>query len=220
MNDTNIGWTDKTWNPVTGCKHGCEYCYAKDLAETRLSHIYPNGFKPTFWEDRLEEPIKLLTSKKIFTTSMGDLFGHWVPNKWINKVLEVVNKCSQHEFQFLTKNPARYLNFDFPENVWVGTSADNCTDAHCRSEVLNMVDAKIKFLSLEPLLDNVASYIDLSDIDWVIIAAQTNPDNQPKKIWVERIIKRCKKRHIPIFMKDNLDWGRDKLRQFPKIRSG
>ena len=81
MNRTGIEWTDRTWNPVTGCKHNCEYCYARDLAETRLEDIYPNGFQPTFWRDRIEQPLSKTKPCKIFVSSMGDLFGEWVPEQ-------------------------------------------------------------------------------------------------------------------------------------------
>jgi len=92
MNRTGIEWTDRTWNPVTGCKHNCEYCYARDLAETRLEDIYPNGFQPTFWRDRIEQPLSKTKPCKIFVSSMGDLFGEWVPEQPAENIVNDVMK--------------------------------------------------------------------------------------------------------------------------------
>ncbi|MGM0437523.1 MAG: DUF5131 family protein [Bacillota bacterium] len=223
MNNTNIGWTDYTWNPVTGCKHGCEYCYARKLAETRLAHIYPNGFEPTFWENRLNEPKKVQSGRKIFTVSMGDLFGEWVSNEWIEKVLNVVRDCPQHTFQFLTKNPDRYLYFDYPDNVILGTTVTKAKEAFKISKLSKIKQYRgVKiFVSFEPLLEDVIQNSNINNIgyfnniDWVIIGAQTgdNP-KQPKQEWVLNILSEANKYNIPVFIKNNLDWDKIKPKQF------
>jgi protein gp37 len=151
MNKTKIEWCDYTWNPVTGCLHGCEYCYAKRIVERfgvktdgvwdewhdlhtpfykmngRLN-LYPYGFEPTFHRYRLDEPKKNKKPSKIFVCSMADLFGDWVPDEWIKEILQIVTECPQHIFMFLTKNPKRYYSFEFPDNSWIGASAVNRPD--------------------------------------------------------------------------------------------
>ncbi|MDI3548153.1 MAG: hypothetical protein PWR10_1805 [Halanaerobiales bacterium] len=217
MNWTTIEWTDFTWNPVVGCKHGCPYCYAKRFAERGLGEYgkYKKGkrFQPRFFPGRLDEPKQRKRPAKIFVSSMGDLFGDWVPDEWIEAVLDIVRGCPQHTFQFLTKNPDRYYNWftfdmkNIPDNIWIGAGADNATDAHTRSGTLGFMGAKVKFLSLEPLLENVVEYVEWESLDWVIVGAQTGPGaKKPKKEWVENIISYCRAYDIPVFLKDNLEW--------------
>lgn len=138
---TKIDWADATWNPVTGCLHGCEYCYAKRLAErfsaeekcltfigdTKfLSHYeleqpaehkgkkepYPFGFSPTLHKYRIDEPKKWEKPRTIFVCSMADLFGDWVPDEWITEVFRACDAAPQHRFLFLTKNPGRYCHLE------------------------------------------------------------------------------------------------------------
>ena len=245
MNKTKIEWCDYTWNPVTGCYHGCPYCYArriairfkakerpKEIKEVLLNNKYferiyvnnsnepfPTGFAPTFHEARLSEPQKLKKPSRIFVVSMGDLFGEWVPDEWIKSVFEACKKAPQHTYYFLTKNTNRYYNYFIdnpaPENWWIGASADNANRAHVRSETLNMMNANT-FLSLEPLLEDVAEFIDWNGLDWVIIGAQTGPESKkPKKEWVENIISYARAYDIPVFLKDNLNWP-EKIQNWPK----
>lgn len=148
LQKSNIEWTQMTWNPITGCLHGCDYCYANKIAgrfgyksregnENTLVHIqevpaiylgekiddadidsFPFGFEPTFHRYRLQEPRYRKKPAKIFTCSMGDLFGLWVPDSWIEDVLDIMRKCPQHTFQLLTKGPDyRLANFDFPPGL-------------------------------------------------------------------------------------------------------
>jgi len=223
MNSSNIDWTDYSWNPVTGCNHGCSYCYARNLAETRLSHIYKDGFKPTFWEDRLEDPGSIQRSRRVFVSSMGDLFGDWVPDIWISKIIEAVKEYSQHTFYFLTKNPERYLQFDFPSNAFLGITVDCSDDTSIDYNKIVNITAEIKkssdsktFLSFEPLLGS-PDYLKpcgLDYIDWIIIGAQTGRnEKQPEMEWVLTILVEAHNRKIPIFIKDNLDWNLIKPQQ-------
>lgn len=240
MNYTNIEWTDFTWNPVTGCYHGCEYCYARRIAhrfrnqdeesektaewakennmvlETKSKKDpYPLEFVPTFHKNRLDQPGKRKKPAKIFVSSMGDLFGEWVPEEWIKQVIEVAEKCPHHTFQFLTKNPGRYYDFDFPDNCWLGTSVDGKdfrTD-HEKVEIMEEITENITFLSVEPLLGNVEDHVGFSWCDWVIIGAQTGPGaKKPKAWWIDQIFKNYRG---PIFLKDNLDWP-EEIKEWPK----
>lgn len=162
MNKTKIEWCDSTWNPVTGCLHGCEYCYARKIAkrfgrealdrseesENGLHCIYnrvernpyPYLFEPTFHAYRLDIPKKWSEPRTIFVCSMADLFGDWVPDEWIEAVFEACVKAPQHRYLFLTKNPQRYIELDgrnklpIRDNMWYGATAANNEQL---SEVIN-----------------------------------------------------------------------------------
>lgn len=197
MNRTKIEWTDMSWNPVTGCKHDCEYCYAR-----AISSRFKRSFEPEFHEKRIRQPLREYKSKKIFVCSMADLFGSWVPDEWIERVLHICKLSKQHTFQFLTKNPVRLLGFDFPDNCWVGCTAVNHEMYNKASSILSQFDNHVTFLSCEPLLDK----IELSWLpDWLIIGACSNPKpSQPDKSWVDDMISYAKSNKIPVFLKPNL----------------
>jgi protein gp37 len=227
MNPTKIEWTDLSWNPMTGCLHGCEYCYAEkiaerwrwdgadipEVAETHIAgpgDVFPFGFEPTFYPHRLKEPLQRKRAAKIFTVDMGDLFGGFVPAEWIEQVIEVIKQAPQHTFQLLTKNPARMAKFSFPSNVWLGTTVTDEKSAY-RLDVLREAD-NVTFASFEPLLGHVDASLD--GIDWIIIGAQTNPNKQPQEGWVSDILARAT---VPVFMKDNLTWSFHR-HEFPQPR--
>ena len=210
MNKTKIEWTDFSWNPVTGCHHGCEYCYARALAN-RIGY----GFGPRFWPNRLHDPLKIKRCSKIFVSSMGDLFGEWVPQEWINAVLDIVRQAPRHSFQFLTKNPERLSSQEWRTNAWVGASAVTQAMADRAIVALSNVRASVRFLSCEPLHE----MIDLGDIclDWLIIGAQTGPAAfQPERKWVDRLLDFAAERHTPVFLKPNLR-GYATRREFPPL---
>lgn len=223
MNKSSIEWTDYTWNPVTGCKHGCPYCYARRLAEGRLKGRfgYENGFEPTFHINRLDEPSKVRKPSKIFVCSMGDLFGEWVPSNWISSVLIMIRTNPQHTFQVLTKNPKRLERWmNIPPNLWLGTSIDGLNGSLNRARILNdITQFNTKFISFEPLLSDISNQIniyDLNKIDWVIIGAQTGPNaKQPKKDWIKNLIFDCNQVGIPIFIKDNVEWDGPITQDYP-----
>lgn len=199
MNKTKIEWTDYTWNPVTGCFHDCFYCYAK-----RIAMRFDGHFEPTFHQYRLDEPMKLKKPSKIFVCSMADLFGHWVEIGWINLVMAYVKNSPQHIFQFLTKNPQRYLEFEFPENVELGVTIDGSEDREiAKRKVDDLIIAGYKnklktFISFEPLLGDV-SYLIIERIDKIIIGQMTGQGAiKAKREWVEGI------KHRNIFIKSNL----------------
>lgn len=226
MNLTNIEWTDRTWNPVTGClgpggraekPNHCLYCYAKRMAEGRLRGRYGYDaeypFKPTFHPDRLREPLKVKQPLKIFVVSMGDLFGDWVPDEWIEAVLDVVNQCPQHTFQFLTKNPRRYRTgkkpYRWPTNCWVGATITGELERQRRHNWMNFVDAPVRFFSIEPLLERIwitrVSRYGARWPDWLIIGEQAGPGSKPPiehvVRWAMALIEDCEARGIPVYVK-------------------
>ena len=181
----------------------------------RKGERIPYGYDPTFYPHRLEDPLKKRRPSKIFVCDCADLWGEWVPKEWIEEVLKVVKMCPQHTFQFLTKNPKRYLDFEpLPENSWAGTTV-TCNKDYERAKVMGKVKAPIRFLSIEPLFGEVS--FDLHGIQWIIIGAMTGRNPlRPKKEWIEKILSNAKKLGIPIFLKNNLrPYYPDSLRQFP-----
>lgn len=197
-----------------------EYGYHYDL--------FPYGFEPTFHRYRLNEPQKVKKPSKIFVCSMADLFGYWVPDEWIEEVIQIAEKCSWHKFLFLTKNPRRYYAFEFPDNCWLGASAVNkpdekvieadggfkVTTAHVVADTMRFF--KHSFISFEPLLNDVMQDCDIDGIDWVIVGAQTGPGAKPPKPeWVQNIIDRCRAAGVPVFLKDNLKWP-VKIQEWPE----
>lgn len=242
MNKSKIEWCDYTWNPVTGCLHGCSYCYARRIAErfksknkediatyeifkekricfvNKSKEPYPMGFMPTFHPNRLDEPKKIKKPSKIFVVSMGDLFGSWVPGEWIKAVLKTVEECPQHIFMFLTKNPWNYEEFELPKNAWCGTTITSSNDSLRAYQLSRAIGSTIHFLSIEPLLGEIKWDTGAlpSVLDWVIIGAQTGPGAMPpKKEWVQSIIDQCRAAGIPIFLKDNLQWP-EKIQELPE----
>lgn len=201
MNRTKIEWVVNpdgkqgyTWNPVTGCKHGCGYCYARRISRT--------GFEPKFHKSRLSQPAEIKTPSTFFVGSMADLFGEWVPIEWIDSILEIVEKCPQHKFLFLTKNPIRYLEFKFPDNCWLGTTVTKNGDLVYRMGKDNC------FLSFEPLLGNIEKP-NFCYTNWIIIGS-LNSSNKPvpasrggtRREWVTALTEEA--RGIPVFIKDSL----------------
>jgi protein gp37 len=216
----NIEWAQWSWNPVTGCLHNCPYCYARDIAE----NLYPHQFAPAFNPGRLHAPRNTrvpdqaqtnIGYKNVFTCSMADLFGKWVPQEWIEAVLSVVRDCPQWNFLFLTKFPLRLAEFAFPDNAWVGTSVD------CQARVANAeaafrkVNASVKWLSCEPLLENL-QFNSLSMFQWVVIggastSAQT-PEFRPPRLWINNLWAQAREAGCKIYEKTNL---LDRLREYP-----
>lgn len=212
-----IDWCDWSWNPATGCLHGCPHCYARRLAENPyFAKGFPNKFEPHFYEDRLCQPYKEKIPAKIFTVSMGDLFGRWVPDEWINRVLKVAEDNPRHVFQFLTQNPDRYIDWTpFPKNCWIGQTSTGDLMPTSRW------DENISFLSLEPLLHPFnTTYVDL--FDWIIIGAKTKNSrvveaDKPRLEWIQAVVTRATQLGVSIWMKDSLKgiWQGELVKEFP-----
>lgn len=215
MNKSKIEWCDMTWNPVTGCLHGCEYCYARKIANR-----FRGNFDPKLHEERLSEPQKIKKPKNIFVCSMADLFGEWVPDEWIKKVFDACEKAPQHRYLFLTKNPMRYYKLqslgDLPLQHFYGTTVTNGSPEYYSNEF------HWSYLSIEPILGEAK--IDKRPQKglphWVIIGAETgNSKNKivPKREWIEEIRDICKRDNVPLFMKNSLSeiWGKPLIQEFP-----
>ena len=218
MNKTAIEWCDYTWNPVTGCLHGCPYCYARKIAERfKGSKAWPNGFEPGFHPDRLDAPRHVgrqyysafPKGSTIFVCSMADLFGKWVPDEWIPRVMDACLKTSRHTYIFLTKNPGRYLTIPGQylgqKNFWFGATVDGLPNANGYYSIpsLQKLPEGNTFISFEPLLSDPGP-LDLSGIKQVIIGAQTNPDQYVGLEWVLKICEAADRAGAKVFMKDSL----------------
>lgn len=220
MNKTKIEWTDYTWNPVTGCKRGCFYCYARNINRRFKDCSFNDiGFHP----NRLDKPLKIKKPSKIFVGSMCDLFADWTPSEYVDKILDIVKQCPQHTFQFLTKDANNYHHFKFSDNCWLGETITAWADLVYGVSPFGSCQNRIRFVSFEPLL----SSINISKIyphDWIIMGAMTGSAYRkkyaPKVKWIEDILKQADKLKIPVFMKSNLKgvW-KGKLRQeFPESK--
>ncbi len=210
---SSIEWTESTWNPLTGCTKispGCKHCYAERMAK-RLHAMgqpnYANGFKLTLHPQSLEIPLGWKKPQMIFVNSMSDLFHKDVPVDFIQQVFDVMRRADWHRFQVLTKRAERLLELDsqieWPSNVWMGVSVEN-KDYKYRIDLLRQTHAKIKFLSLEPLLGPL-SHLNLKGINWVIVGGESGPGARPVlEEWIIDIRDQCKAEHVPFFFKQ---WG-------------
>ena len=208
-----IEWTESTWNPVTGCTKlspGCKHCYAERMAR-RLQAIghpnYANGFRVTLHQRALELPLAWKRPRAIFVNSMSDLFHEAVPTDFILRVFEVMQRASWHRYQILTKRSDRLRELDdrlpWQPNIWMGVSVEN--QQYCyRIDHLRETHARVKFLSLEPLLGPIHN-LPLSGIDWVIVGGESGPGARPMHPdWVIAIRDQCVKADVPFFFKQ---WG-------------
>jgi protein gp37 len=219
LNRTKIEWTDYSWNPITGCKHGCWYCYARKLC-LRFKKIFPNGFEPTFYSERLKEPWECMKPSQIFVCSIADLFAPWTPIEWRNSVLASIFHCPiPHIFQLLTKNPERIPDIEFPDNVWVGTTVTNENQDWKNIVSIKRVNAKVRFASFEPLLGLIPADMCLGGLQWIIIGKLTGSKRvKLDTFWISRILYEASQHAIPVFMKNNLvpSWPKkDLMQNFP-----
>ena len=225
MKQTKIEWTDKTWNPITGCtkySQGCLHCYA-ELMSKRLNAMginkYKNGFKITLHEECLLEPLKWKGHYNIFVCSMSDLFHEEVPFSFIDKVMKTIKKTPNNIYQILTKRADRmyeyFSNHKVPKNVWTGVSVED-ESAKFRIQILSKIKAPIKFLSCEPLLTDLGC-IDFSNIDWVIVGGESGYNARPmKEEWILSIKKQAEKNNVAFFFKQWGTWGKDGIKRNKK----
>lgn len=209
---SKIEWTNETWNPVTGCSkysEGCQNCYAEKMTK-RLAAMgqekYKNGFnKVVFHPGELNRDFGR-KSKMIFVNSMSDTFHADISKFQISKMLEYCSFNKQHIFQILTKRAARVEEFSYPPNVWLGVTVEK-ENYKNRIEFLRHTDAKVKFLSCEPLLGDLGK-LDLTGIDWVIVGGESGPGARPMHPdWVRNIQKQCQKQNVPFFFKQWGEWS-------------
>ena len=208
-----IEWTEATWNPVTGCDKvspGCAHCYAERMARRLKGMGQPNyrqGFELTLQPAMLDLPFSWKRGRRIFVNSMSDLFHAKVPTPYIKGVFDVMVRASWHQYQVLTKRSERLLALDaelpWPENVWMGVSVENARYTR-RIDELRATGARVKFLSLEPLLGPLPC-LDLSGINWVIVGGESGPGARAMdRSWLLDIRDQCRDAGVPFFFKQ---WG-------------
>lgn len=217
MNKTKIAWVRNpdgtqgyTWNIVAGCLHGCDYCYARRIMKRFGKTLQERDFKPVFYSERLNDPLKLKKPSTIFVCSMGDLFGNWMPDALIEQILEVVRNHPQQIFLFLSKNPYHYRDFVFPGNCWLGYTGTNGLSGQFQA-LQKRPGSKNKrnfYMSAEPLLDY--AYLEGSE-RWLIIGS-LNQNGRPvspekggtKKEWILAVLAQADQCEIPVFIKPEL----------------
>ena len=228
---SSIEWTDSTWNPVRGCSKitpGCKHCYAETFAERFRGvpgHPYERGFDLRLVPERLADPLRWSDPRMIFVNSMSDLFHDKVPDEYIEKVCEVMAHARWHIFQVLTKRSTRLSELlsgklrKFAEmgHIWWGVSAENKKHGLPRVCQLQAAPAKIRFLSVEPLLEHLGK-IDLTGISWVIVGGESGPGARPiNGEWVRSIRDQCNESSVPFFFKQ---WGGVRKKEHGRILDG
>lgn len=223
---SRIEWTEMTWNPTVGCTKispGCKNCYAESMARRLKAmgvHGYENGFRLTLMPERLLEPLERGKPTVYFVNSMSDLFHDKVPFDYVDHIFEVMRKAHQHTFQVLTKRAERMAEFckthAVPANVWLGVSVENRKHGVPRIEVLRGIDVTVRFLSVEPLLEDIGP-IDLRGIHWVIVGGESGRKARPmREDWVAHIKRQCDQARVPFFFKQWGAWGRDGAKRSKK----
>jgi protein gp37 len=215
---SDIEWTDATWNPVRGCKKvspGCKHCYAATFAERFRGvpgHPYEQGFDLKLVDGKISEPLTWARSRRVFVNSMSDLFQEGVPEKFIVRVFEVMAMADWHTFQVLTKRATRMqqivrrmpLRLQCLPNVWLGVSVEDRDFGVPRIAELRRTPATVRFLSVEPLLEDLRT-LALDSIDWVIVGGESGPGARPmNESWVLSIRDQCRSAAVPFFFKQ---WG-------------
>ena len=228
MATSKIEWTDRTWNPVTGCSkisQGCAHCYAETMTR-RLQGMgqskYNNGFHVTLHPESLNEPGKIIEPSTFFVCSMSDLFHREVPFQFIDNVMVTIENLRQHTFQILTKRPQRMNEYfmigkrDVPYNAWIGTTVEHPHYKWRIEELRDIETDSVKFLSCEPLLEDLGE-LDLTGIDWVIVGGESGNKARPmRKEWVLNIMRQCKTQEVPFFFKQWGTWGEDGVKRSKK----
>ncbi|MBW4699115.1 MAG: phage Gp37/Gp68 family protein [Aphanocapsa lilacina HA4352-LM1] len=205
---TTIEWTDKTWNPATGCTKvspGCRYCYAEAITK-RFKNHFEHGFQFSLHPQRLLEPARWRNPSRVFVNSMSDLFHEQMPLDYLLKIFQVIAATPQHVYQVLTKRHERLgelaAQLPWPENLWMGVSVENQNYVH-RLTYLRQIPARVRFLSCEPLLGPLQ--MDLTGIHWVIVGGESGPKHRPiDPQWVRDIRQQTHDAGAAFFFKQ---WG-------------
>jgi protein gp37 len=225
MKTTKIEWTEATWNPSIGCSKvtaGCKNCYAEVIAR-RLQAMgaagYEDGFEFKILPERLNQPMSIKKPTKFFVNSMSDLFHEKMPFEFLDSVFDVISKTPQHHYQILTKREHILQEYfstrKVAANVWLGVTVEHEKTKH-RIDVLREIDAKIRFLSIEPLIGDVG-ILDLTNIHWVIVGGESGVCARPMNPqWDINVQKQCKEQGVAFFFKQWGTWGEDGIRRNKK----
>jgi len=255
MGKTKIEWSEMSWNPITGCtkvSEGCKNCYAERMARRLAGRFgyqeYPYHFDVTYHEDKLKLPYKWKKPRRVFVCSMGDLFHENIDFQYTKKIWKVMAENNQHVFQILTKRPEQMFKFirwlagaddisiaEFPQNVWVGVTAENQKTADERIPILFKTPAAVYFVSIEPMLEPISfhwvnwfpikdyNHLDgLCQLDWLICGGETGPGAREMKAeWAWSLYNQCREANVPFFFKkpgDAFEGGSLPLvREYPRV---
>ena len=212
-----IEWAQWSWNPVTGCKHTCPYCYARDIASSaRMAKAYPHGFAPAFrpaalLAPRQKKPPQEAESdtryRNVFTCSMADLFGGWMPKEWIEAVLNEIRNAPEWNFLCLTKFPTRIAQFDIPPNAWMGTTVDLQARVANAEAAFAEIKSGVRWLSIEPMIEPL-KFKNLGDFDWIVIGGASSssktPEWYPPFEWVSDLVAQARAAGTKVYFKTNL----------------
>lgn len=229
--NSTIEWTDATWNPVRGCDKispGCAHCYAQTFAERFRGvpgHPFEQGFDLRLVPEKLKDPLRWKQPRKIFVNSMSDLFHEDVENSYIRRVAEVMECANWHTFQVLTKRAGRMKGllrgelrpFAQQKHIWWGVSVENRKHGLPRIDALRNTPARVRFLSIEPLLEDLGKF-NLDGIHWVIVGGESGPGARliaPE--WVRSIRDQCQDAGVPFFFKQ---WGGTRKKKAGRILDG
>ncbi len=226
LNKTNehVDWAKYSWNPVTGCRHTCPYCYARHIADLR----YAQKFEPTFHTGRLLAPSHApaptsdahVRDRNVFTCSMADLYGKWVPDWAIEAVHKAAEQATEWRFLMLTKFPQKLDGFSFPKNAWIGATVDEQSRVSIVEKHMAKINASVKWLSCEPMLERL-TFTDIGQFDCVVIGAQKGygmsiKDKQPELEWVVHLMQQALSAGVKVYWKDNLELPK----QLPMLGGG
>jgi len=222
--NSKIEWTEQTWNPVTGCTKispGCKYCYAEVMAK-RLKAMgapgYENGFNTiTLMHERLDQPLHRKKPTIYFVNSMSDLFHEAVPYDFIDRIFDTIRATPQHAYQILTKRAERMNEYfqtrQVPDNAWLGVSVEDKKYGIPRIGYLQAIKAKTRFLSIEPLLEDLGRF-SLKGIHWVIVGGESGVKARPmEESWVLKLRDQCQRNEIDFFFKQWGSWGQDGVKR-------
>jgi len=224
----NIEWAKWSWNPVTGCLHDCEYCYARDIA----ARFFPQNFTPSFMPSRLSAPsgtqvppeaVADTGHRNVFVCSMADLFGKWVPAEWITAVLDVVRDNPQWTFLFLSKFPIRMAEFTYPPNVWLGTTVDRQAYVQRAEHAFRAIKASgfggVCWLSCEPMMERL-TFTSLAMFDWVVIGGSSKStrtaEYHPPFEDIVHLHTQARAAGCRVYHKTNLFGDGTRLREYPE----